>query len=228
MSVDISLTSLEQELIDAIRMKRRDRVEECLSKGVGVNFIAGNFEERPLHIAAEVNAVAIIELLVGKGARLDARDQQGQTPLFHAAEHDAQDAAIALLKLKCDPNHVAHTGRTAIFSAARLGHAAMITLLTDGGADPNFEAQGSAPLFFAVNGSHYEAVKALVKGGARVDQRNRDGLTAGQVVANRNSDFHRDVLTAQFLNAAHLSLQVTKGTEKETIPMKPITFKARV
>jgi ankyrin repeat protein len=167
----------------------------------------------------------VIELLVARGARVDATDQQGQTPLFHAADRGHREALLILLALKSDPNHVAHTGRTAIFGAAKCGHAAAIEALTDNGADPNFVAGGSTPLFWAANGSHYDAAQALVRGGARVDARNSSGFTAGQTVQHRNSSFERDRLLVQFLNAAHLSGTATDGAETEVKILKPISFR---
>jgi ankyrin repeat protein len=226
MSVDVELTQLEQEMVDAIRMRRADRVAECLEKGVGTNFVAGSFEERPLHLAAQANCPAIIEILVAKGAPVDTTDYQGQSALFHAADKGSTDAALTLLALKANPNHVAHTGRTAIFSAALNGNAETIDVLMRGGADPNFELNGATPLFYAVNRSRYDAARALVNGGARVDYRNPQGLTAGETLALKNSDYGPDRLMAQFLNATHLADAVTTtGTERKITPMKALSFR---
>ena len=225
MSVDFELSALENELVEAIRMRRLDRVDDCLARGVSLHFIAGHFEERPLHLAAQANCTEIIARLVEKGARVDVLDQQGQTPLFHAADKGSTDAAITLLLLEANPNHVAHTGRTAIFNATLRGDAGMIEALTNGGADPHFAVNGSTPLFWAVNGSHYDAAQALVRAGARVDARNPEGLTAGEVAQKKNSDFHRDRLLVQFLNAAHLEGAVTTGTENQVTVLRPLSFK---
>src|SRR5437879_1871923 len=123
MSSDYELTALEKEFVDAISMRRLDRIDDCLARGVSLHFIAGSFEERPLHLAAQANSAEVIQRLVEKGARVDVTDYQGQTPLFHAADKGAADAAVTLLLLQANPNHVAHTGRTAIFGAAGRGYA---------------------------------------------------------------------------------------------------------
>jgi ankyrin repeat protein len=225
MSVDFELNALEKDLLEAISMKRLERIDACLEQGAGLHFIAGYFEERPLHLAAQSGCPYVIDLLVARGARIDVTDQQGQTPLFHAADKSMPDAVEKLLALKADPNHVAHTGRTAIFSAAQRGDARVIELLIANGADPNFTVNGSTPLFWAVNGSHFAAAKALVAGGARVDARNTEGLTAGQIAQQRGSDFERDRLLTQFLNAAHLEGTATSGTERTVTVLKPLSFR---
>ncbi len=226
MSVDIDLKKGEQKMVDAIRMGRADWVAECLAEGVYHSFVAGHSEERPLHLAAQANNPKIMTLLVEAGARIDESDYHGQTPLFHAADHDASDAARWLLDAKANPNHVAHTGRTAIFGAALNGYTQTVETLIAGGANPNFLVGGVTPLFYAVNRSHYETVKALVRGGARVDTRNPQGQTAGEALALKNSDYEPDRLAAQFLNATHLAEVVSSsGTEREIKPMKTLCFR---
>ena len=225
MSVDFELSPLEKELLNAISMRSLERIDDCLKQGAGLHFIAGYFEERPLHLAAQAGCPEVIELLVARGARVDVLDQQGQTPLFHAADKGRPDAVEKLLALKADPNHVAHTGRTAIFSAAQRGDARTIEILTANGADPNFAVNGSTPLFWAANGGHYAAAQALVAGGARVDARNDQGLTAGQIVQQRGGDYEPDRLLIQFLNAAHLEGTATGGTERSVTALKPLVFR---
>lgn len=227
MSEDFELTPLQQELVDAIRMNRRAAVEECIAKGADVRFVAGYFGETPLHLAAQSNRPEIIALLVEKGASVDITDLQGQTPLFHAAEKGHVESVKQLLSLKADPHHVANTSRTALFGASMNGHAPVIEALAAAGADVNFAVSGSTPIFLAVNGSHYDAALALVKAGARVDARNRDGLTAGEVAQKKSigHDYRPDMLLAQFLNAAKLQGDATGGTEKAVTVLKPLQFK---
>ncbi|MEZ0226516.1 MAG: ankyrin repeat domain-containing protein [Alphaproteobacteria bacterium] len=229
MSEDFELTPLQQELVDAIQMKRVATVAECISKGSGLIFTAGYFGETPLHLAAQRNAPEIIALLVAKGAPVDITDQQGQTPLFHAAEKGHVESVKQLLSLKANPHHVAYTSRTALFGASMHGNAPVIEALTDAGADPDFEVNGSRPIFLAVNGSHYDAAIALVKAGARVDARNSEGLTAGEVAQRKSSrhDYRPDTLLAQFLNAAKLQGDATGGTEKPVTALRPLQFKPK-
>jgi ankyrin repeat protein len=229
MSEDFDLTPLQQDLVDAIRMNRIAAVEECISKGAGVRFNAGYFGETPLHLAAQSNRPEIIALLVEKGAPVDIPDMMGQTPLFHAAEKGHVESVKQLLSLKADPGHVANTSRTALFGASVHGHVPVIEALTDAGADPNFVVRGSTPIFLAVNGSHYDAAIALVKAGARVDARNSEGLTAGEVAQKRcrDSNYRPDTLLAQFLNAAKLQVDATAGTEAPVTILRPLQFRPK-
>lgn len=229
MSEDFELTPLQQELVNAIQMNRKAVVEDCIAKGAGVKFTAGYFGETPLHLAAQSNRPEIIALLVEKGAPVDITDLMGQTPLFHAAEKGHADSVKKLLSLKASPDHVANTSRTALFGASIYGYVAVIEALTAAGADPNFAVNGSTPIFLAVNGSHYDAAIALVHAGARVDARNSEGLTAGEVAQKKclTHDYRPDTLLAQFLNAAKLQGDATGGTEKPVMVLKPIQFKPK-
>lgn len=52
-----------------------------------------------LMFAAMFNRVAIVELLVRRGARIDAKDVRGMTPLDYARSMGAADAAAVLQQL---------------------------------------------------------------------------------------------------------------------------------
>ncbi len=53
--------------------------------------------ETPLHRAAAFASAAMIEHLIAAGARIDARDAQGDTPLAWASWHQRPDAILRLL-----------------------------------------------------------------------------------------------------------------------------------
>ncbi|KAK3178027.1 hypothetical protein OEA41_000159 [Lepraria neglecta] len=56
------------------------------------------FNRSLLHVAAEVNAVALARLLLDHGARLERKNEEGETPLFIAAQYNYPDLVKLLLE----------------------------------------------------------------------------------------------------------------------------------
>lgn len=86
----------------------------------------------PLHLAVKrgKDGEAAVKLLLGKGAKVDVRNHEGETPL-----HRAKDVAVAaaLLDAGADMNATAK-GRSALFAAAQTS-VELLTLFLERGAD---------------------------------------------------------------------------------------------
>ncbi|CAL1160049.1 unnamed protein product [Cladocopium goreaui] len=100
-----------------------------------------------------------------------------QTILFFAAARrvgqDAQALALCRLlvdrKINIDINHGDALRQTALFYAARQGHADTIRFLISLGANPNVkDSNGETAMFFAVRKKRTAAVKALLDNGAHL------------------------------------------------------------
>ncbi len=80
----------------------------------------------------------IIQALVAAGIPLEARDDEGRTPLHKAVGGDWGNAAAArtLLRLGADPNAVDGYGESPLHIAARKGELACMEELLAGGANP--------------------------------------------------------------------------------------------
>jgi ankyrin repeat protein len=94
----------------------------------------------PLHWAAGSGTPANVALLLKAGADVDARDEDGWTPLFQALffstlkDHAAANIPI-LLKAGADVNARTEDGYTPLLVAAWRGTSADIIVLLDAGAD---------------------------------------------------------------------------------------------
>ncbi len=77
----------------------------------------------PLHLAAEWQLTALIPYMTEKGADLNARNANGETPLFSAVKADSAAAAIALMDgtgdKKADINARDYLGNTVIHACVR-------------------------------------------------------------------------------------------------------------
>ena len=170
--VDPKLTAL----IAAVRAGNRSEIERQISPEAVQGKDDGG--STPLHHAAGYGPLANVELLLSKGADVNAKNRRASTPL-HWAIHD--EAKVRLLLSKgARVNSKQAQGRTPLFLAAMLGDSvATIRLLLDNGADPNLAtANGQTPLMMAAARGNVEAMRLLIDKGADVNQRDGAGETA--------------------------------------------------
>jgi len=119
----------------------------------------------------------LFELLISRGARIDARDTHEQTVLHHAA-HD-QRAPVELFGMLiaagADIRTVGNAGRTALHHAAASGSVAKTRFLIEAGADVNAVADGQqgTPLHYVGTATHLDparkqaVIDVLLAAGAR-------------------------------------------------------------
>jgi ankyrin repeat protein len=63
-------------------------VELLLDHGAALNPKETNFLSTPLHAAASIHAEKTANLLISKGAKINATDERGHTPLYYATEKE--------------------------------------------------------------------------------------------------------------------------------------------
>ena len=123
----------------------------------------------------------IADLLLKAGADVNAKDRQGESPLFKAAGRG--DAALIrlLLAAGAKPGLSAADGASALMLAVQLGRIEpspeSVRLLLNAGADVNAQdRQGNTALLFAAKYGQAAIIRLLLAAEARVNLVNRRNI----------------------------------------------------
>ena len=142
----------------------------------------------PLHWAAWRGHTEVIQALLDAGADVNAEDEFGSKPLYYAVVGGYASAAKLLLErgaLVDATNHTRdpvsagshHSDYTALDQASEDGHADLVAMLLDHGADVSGRVNGMSPLLLAVAPGHVEVARMLLDHGADVNAKGPSGAS---------------------------------------------------
>lgn len=130
-----------------------DLIRALLDAGAHIDVRSGG-GRRPIHEALLRTELEHLDLLLERGAQIDARDKDGLTPLMTWLSWHARPTPIALVEaviargsdlVACDA-----AGTPTLHYALRKGEAAVVRMLVEAGADPaQRDAQGQTALELA-------------------------------------------------------------------------------
>ncbi|SVC05802.1 uncharacterized protein METZ01_LOCUS258656, partial [marine metagenome] len=172
--VVLVVTGLAGPIHDAVMNGNIDEVQWQLDAGVDVNEESSN-GLTPLHYAASAGHNDIVELLIERGANVNATDSgKGATPLDYAHWRDHEEVIETLNAHNAQREH--EKGGKGIGQSSLIHDAALdgdideVQRQLDAGVDPNLKSsKGATPLFYAVYGGHLEIVELLITRGADVN-----------------------------------------------------------
>ncbi|KAF9882994.1 hypothetical protein FE257_004350 [Aspergillus nanangensis] len=169
-------------------------VAECLLRRAGIEFDpTGEYGSMLFHLAARRGHTDTLQLLIVKGADVNAKDRHGKTPIESVASIPQLGVAEILLgrdDVEWDPTR--KFCEKLLYVAVEAGHHALICGLVAKGVDVNaVENYGTAPLHIAAlhfetwTPLHYaawegqlEMTKLLLENGANVHAETDEGETA--------------------------------------------------
>lgn len=163
---DLSDRSGRRALEAAVASGRRETAEILLDSGVEAG--------RSLHLAAANGAIEMVTLFLGRGAPVDLRDEEGDTPLLCASRSGHRIVVQALLGRGADVEAMNSAGRRAMHEAG----VETVRLLVERGAAINAQdARGWSPLHEAARSQDFEKAEFLLNAGASANERADRGDT---------------------------------------------------
>ena len=163
---------------------------------------------KALHFAVYGSDISseILSCLIGVGADVNARTNNGVTPLMIAAEEGHINAVTSLVKCGANVDLQDKDGQTALHHAMQSPQASIcevLSCLIKNGADVNAHTfHNETPLMLASHDDHVNVVTFLIKHGADVDLQDKDGDTALHYAAS--SSLPEIVETLLNLGASHM------------------------
>ncbi|XP_067158612.1 ankyrin repeat domain-containing protein 27 isoform X2 [Apteryx mantelli] len=142
----------------------------------------------PLHIAAICGQTSLVDLLVAKGAVVNATDYHGSTPLHLACQKGYQNVTLLLLHYKASTDVQDNNGNTPLHLACTYGHEDCVKALVyydvrscrlDVGNE-----KGDTPLHIAARWGYQGIIEVLLQNGANPDIQNRMKETSLQCALN--------------------------------------------
>lgn len=133
------LVSDSYSFLKAVRDRDGTKAQEFLDKP-GASTIIGSRDrttgETALHIVTKRRDLTWLQFMAGKGANVNARDDQGMTPLLIAAQLGWVEGAQELVQLGATPDLADSRGETPLILATQARSLPVVNMLISQGADP--------------------------------------------------------------------------------------------
>ena len=152
--------------LKAVRDRDGAKANELIGKGSPTLVDTPDLStgERGLHIAVKARDLAWVGFLIQKGARVDLKDNRGDTPLMAAARIGNFEAARLLISRGANLNASNSAGETPLIAAVQRRDLPMTRLLLTQGADPARKDTGTGLTArdYAVRDGRSEAIIKLI------------------------------------------------------------------
>lgn len=154
-----------------------------------------NRMEQPLFTGQAIATMARVRnLLIRAGAKVNAANDLGATPLWTASVNGSPAMVRRLLAAGADPNAKLLRGETPVMAAARSGNPDVVQQLVGRGANVNARAaRGQTALMWAVAQKHPEVVKVLLASGADIQARSDTWSQVEAVSPHGHPDYNRAI-----------------------------------
>jgi ankyrin repeat protein len=160
-------------LLEALRRKHVSVAKELIEADADVNHAGPG--GTPLQNAARIGSLMLVEMLLDRGARIDARGRTGKTALLVACERNHVPVIDSLLARNADVNAADDLGRTPLLIAILEGREAIEDRLRACGAT---KGELEARLIRAARKSGLTEIRDILAENPNVDTRGPRGETA--------------------------------------------------
>jgi len=174
-------------LYDAAQDGDVDEVNDILSRGISMADVKNARSETPLWIAVYNNHLAVVRLLLDKGANANMANGCGNTPLQAAVAREAVESLTVLLEAHADVNQSDAQGFTPMHVASQECFQDVAKLLLHARAHPDSaNLVGNTSLHISAERDHSDIVFLLLRWRADPDKQNKKGHTPLMVAAQHD------------------------------------------
>ena len=178
----VEMADVNQRFFSSVRSGNISEMKKMLLQGADIDFIQD--KRSALVFAAEAGDEKVVKFLMEKGAKIDLKNNDGESALMRAIYYNNVEVVEQLLEHGAQPNQTNKEGMTALVYACsnflnkttKRKQMSIVKLLLKHGAQINFDGQ-SALLHTATEGN-YEIMEILLKHGAQVNMQNNEGRSA--------------------------------------------------
>ncbi|MBP7636016.1 ankyrin repeat domain-containing protein, partial [Candidatus Ozemobacteraceae bacterium] len=166
------------KLVQAIERNDLETVQQLLSQEPDAALRHNYHHETLLHFAAGIGSLGIVNAFLEHGAKADAPDDYGWTPLHEACAQGHAEIVARFIATHANLEGVSKKHETALHLAAQHEVEPVVRLLLEAGA--NIEARndhGETPLHGATAIGNRSIMQLLLEAGADVNARNLAGET---------------------------------------------------
>jgi ankyrin repeat protein len=157
----------EPELIRSVRSGDSARWRALLAGGTDLA-VQDDLGNTALHLAAYLGDAAAVDALIGQGAKVNAVNQEGATPLIYGV--GSEPIVRSLLRHGANPNLASKLQITALQAAVvHQNSHRVVALLLQAGADVHAKQDGGENILYAaVSGEDPQTIALLLARGARI------------------------------------------------------------
>ncbi|XP_046354076.1 putative ankyrin repeat protein RF_0381 [Haliotis rufescens] len=203
------MSTLEQELHNAVRGGQLPQIQSLLKKGAKIDGIYYGWT--PLQQAIDVGNEDVAIFLIGEGCDINYHDNNHLAPFENAVRKNLAKVCEVFLKKGIDGNLALSDGETPLNVAVEKGSTKLVSVLVnEGKVDLSCKSKrGQSPLYVACSEGLTKIASMLVTSGADVNfVCDDDGQTS--LIAAASSE-HLDVVKLLLKYNADVNLQDTDG-----------------
>ena len=196
-------------LFDAAKSGKLERAKELLDQGAYVNVYDSGTAETPLHHAAFHGHTAVVELLLARGAQVDAHGSSSATPLHRAAAQGHTTVVKVLLAHGADIGaKESYKGWTPVDLAIQANKLETADFLITNGANMGDRKVFAGVLQKAVTEGDLSGIDKLLSKGADVNAQDEHGQITLIVAVSLG---RKDVVERLLAHKASVNMRESQG-----------------
>lgn len=181
-----------------------EAVRLFLRHGADANCVHKDVQLTALHLAAGGGYLEICDELLKHSASLEAKDNQGWTPLMFCAQEGRLECLEFLLQHGADANATDFAGRTSLMQAARCDYPEIAKRLIAAGANVHSASGWANSLIVAATSGAVSVGELLIDNGAPIDDLDlKEGYSALMMAALYG---HREFVEMLLRRGANVNL----------------------